>query len=73
MEEENNNCLSFLDVLVTRNNRHLETSVYRKETHTDKLLDFSSNHPLCHKKSVVKSLWNRAKDVCSNNSMLENE
>ena len=30
MEEETNNCLPFLDVLVTRNDRHLETSVYRK-------------------------------------------
>jgi hypothetical protein len=50
MEEEKKNGLSFLDVLVKINNRRLETSVYRKETHTDKLLDFSGNHPLCHKK-----------------------
>jgi hypothetical protein len=60
MEEEKDNCLPFLDVMVTRADNHLKTSVYRKQTHTDRLLDFQSSHPLCHKKSAIKTLWNRA-------------
>jgi hypothetical protein len=72
-EEEENNSLPFLDVLVTKNGNRLQTSVYRKQTHTDRLLDYSSYHPLCHKKSVVKSLWDRAKTICSNDHLLKDE
>ncbi|CAH3170211.1 unnamed protein product, partial [Pocillopora meandrina] len=39
---------------------NLETSVYRKPTHTDKCLAFDSHHPICHKKSVAKTLLRRA-------------
>ena len=41
---------------------NLETSVYRKPTHIDKCkyLAFDSHHPICHKKSVAKTLLRRA-------------
>ncbi|CAH3132924.1 unnamed protein product, partial [Pocillopora meandrina] len=39
---------------------NLETSVYRKTTHTDKYLAFDSHHPICHKRSVAKTLLWRA-------------
>ena len=39
---------------------NLETYVYRKPTHTDKYLAFDSHHPICHKKSVGKTLLRRA-------------
>ncbi|CAH3122864.1 unnamed protein product, partial [Pocillopora meandrina] len=39
---------------------NLETSIYRKPTHTDKYLTFDSHHPICHKKSVAKTLLRRA-------------
>ena len=33
----------------------LETSVYRKPTHTDKYPAFDCHHLICHKKSVAKT------------------
>ena len=39
---------------------NLGTSVYRKPTHIDKYLAFDSHHPICHKKSVAKTLLRRA-------------
>ena len=54
METEKNSKLAFLDVLVTRTfNEQLETCVYRKETHTDQILHYESNHPKCHKESCI--------------------
>ncbi|CAH3031867.1 unnamed protein product, partial [Pocillopora meandrina] len=44
---------------------NLETSVYRKPTHTDKYLAFDSHHPICHKKSVAKTLLRRAECLTS--------
>ena len=38
----------------------LDLNVYRKPTHTDKYLAFDSHHPICHKKSVTKTLFMRA-------------
>ena len=44
---------------------NLETSVFRKPTHTDKYLAFDSHHPISHKKSVAKTLLRRADCVPS--------
>ncbi|KAK9407181.1 hypothetical protein NXF25_005955 [Crotalus adamanteus] len=49
-EEEANGSLAFLDVLVTHQfNGALHTTVYRKATHTDRMLHYMSNHPAAHK------------------------
>ena len=62
VEVEDNGKLPFLDVLLTHgHNGHIETSVYRKKTHTDKCLDFNSHHPLSHKKFVINTLLSRAR------------
>ncbi|XP_076036092.1 uncharacterized protein LOC143022041 [Oratosquilla oratoria] len=45
----------------------------RKSTHTDRLLDFGSDHPICHKKSVDKTLLNRAERVCFTEPSLKEE
>ena len=58
---ENDTRLSFLDLNVYRAHRGiLETSVYRKPTHTDKYLALDSHHPICHKKSVTRTSLTRA-------------
>ena len=65
-EEEENGKLPFLDVLVQRlPNGQLETTVYRKQKHTDQILNFGSNHPLAHKRSCIKTLFRRARTHCS--------
>ena len=53
--------MPFLDLNVSRGVQgNLETSVYRKPTHTDKYLAFDFQHPIRHKKSVAKTLLRRA-------------
>ena len=61
LEREKDRHLPFLDLNVSRGVQgNLKTSVYRKPTHTDKYLAFDSHHPICHKKSVGKTLLRRA-------------
>ena len=64
-EQETDGCINFLDMKIRRSfNGYLSFSIYRKPTHTDKYLDFHSNHPNCHKESVVRSLYERAFKLC---------
>ena len=61
LEREKDRHLPFFYLNVSRGVQgNLETSVYRKPTHTDKYLAFDSHHPICHKKSVAKTLLRRA-------------
>jgi hypothetical protein len=66
MELEKDRKLNFLDILVTRSpSGILDTCVYRKDTYTDKILDFNSLHPLVHKRSCVRTLYDRVETHCS--------
>ena len=60
MEEESNGELAFLDTLLKWNNGEISVLVYRKPTHTDQYLHYSSHHQTSCKESVVSSLFNRA-------------
>ena len=47
--------------------------VYRKSTHTDQYLHYSSHHQTTCKESVVSSLFNRAYSIITNKNDLTNE
>ncbi len=66
MELEKDKQLPFLDVMVTRTtNGDLTTTVYRKATTTSIRLHLSSNHPIGHKASCLRALFNRINSHCS--------
>ena len=54
-EIEENGKLSFLDCLISRDNNEPRTTVYRKPTPTDRLLDESSYNPTSHKATTIKT------------------
>jgi hypothetical protein len=51
----------------------LETDVYRKPTHTDEYLSYDSHHPVSNKRSVAKTLLQRAESLPSNSDSQANE
>ena len=62
VEREQDGCLPFLDVAVERVDKgSLRTSVFRKATHTDRVLSFHSNHADNAKAAVVHALMGRIK------------
>ena len=72
-EIEENGKIPFLDCLVTRENNTLRTTVYRKPTHTDRLLDQTSYNPTSDKATTVRILTRRAQIVCDSHDSLTDE
>ena len=55
-----------LDAQITKSQQGtLSFSVYRKSTHTDQYLQFTSNQPLQHKLGVIRTLHHRCQTICS--------
>ena len=65
-EEETNNQISFLDVLVKKEDGTFRTMVYRKPTHTDMFTHFTSHHHPRVKSGTIGCLARRAEKVCDN-------
>ena len=65
--------IPFLDTFPRPSGNEIITSVYREPTHTDRYLDFNSNHPKSPKRAVVRALTDRAKNVCSSPELLAEE
>ena len=65
-EVERDGALPFLDVMVTRTNHGIATSVYRKPTFTGLGLSWFSFCQDIYKLNSIKTLLNRGYDTCSN-------
>ena len=72
-EIEENGKIPFLDCLVSRDENKLRTTIYRKPTHTDRLLDQSSYNPTSHKPTTIRTLTRRAQLVCDSTDSLTDE
>ena len=73
-ELENVGKLSFLDIVVIRQNSNkVETTVYRKDTTTDIYLNWFSHAPNTWKRETLKLLINRAYTLCSTGYHLKEE
>ena len=63
--------LPFLDTLTKPTPNFIESTVYRKTTHTDRYLDYNPNHPISAKLSVILTLIHRGKQVCPHLNFLQ--
>ena len=73
MEKEHDNCLSFLDTKLTRINGQINTSVFRKETHSHRYLNFYSHSSIQNKKGVINNLVKRSARISNNQTDLNND
>ena len=74
MELEEGGSIPFLDTRVTRKvEGKLDITVYRKPTHTDWYLHFSSHHPTHVKKGLVRCPYDRARSITKETTNLKTE
>ena len=72
-EVEENGKIPFLDCLVSRRDNKLQTTIHRKPTHTNRLLDQSSYNPSSHKShkvTTIRTLTRQAQLVCDSTDSL---
>ena len=66
--------IPFLDTIVMpQSDGYLKTTVYRNPTHTDMYLHWDNYHHLSAIFSVINTLRHRAKTVCSNSQLLQED
>ena len=66
-EEEKNSSLPFFDTLVQRNyDKTISVKIYRKPTHTNQYLKYTSHNLTAAKQCVITALFDRADNVVSN-------
>ncbi|KFD62914.1 hypothetical protein M514_24954 [Trichuris suis] len=64
IEKEEDGRLPFLDALIIKEGDRLKTTVYRKPTHSDRYLHFSSHHPRSVMRGVISGMVERARAIC---------
>ncbi|KAA3673474.1 uncharacterized protein DEA37_0013030 [Paragonimus westermani] len=68
-EFETDNCLPFLDILISRReDGSIKRAVYRKSTWSGQYLNFSSFTLVRHKRALVNTLFTRARQICTQDS-----
>ena len=73
-EDEHDNCLPFLDILISRDpDGTTTTSIYRKPTYSGLYLKWESFVPKQFKTGLVKCLLDRAWRLCSDQILFNNE
>ena len=73
-EAREDGSIPFLDMLITPDEGgRLNTTVYRKPTHTDQYLHWDSHHAITSKYSVIGTLYHRARTICSKPGQLQKE
>ena len=72
-EIEENNCMSFLDIKITRELNSFSTSVYRKPTFGGVFTNFDSFIPLSYKTGLTWSLLYRDFNLCSSFELFHQE
>ena len=71
-ETEVNSTINYLDMSIIRQqNGTLEFKVFRKNTHTDRYLNFNSYHPTKYKRNTARSLFCRANKICDERFLSE--
>ena len=66
-QQEKTEVIAMLDAkIMRREDEPLSFSVYRKMTHADHCLQFSSNQPLQHKLGVIQTLVHCSSTICLN-------
>ena len=68
-EVEKDNKISFLDILIVQNREGNDTTVYRKESASDRYIHFSSAQAWQEKVAAIRTLKHRALTYCSNPSL----
>ena len=66
VEEEQDNKISFLDILITWTGNELQTSLFYKKTFSGVYLHFNSHLPNTYKKDLIDTLLYRTYNICSN-------
>ena len=69
IETEVDNSLPMLDLKLNRTNNTITADIYRKPTHTDHYLQWSSHHPVQQKLGIVCTLMHRADTIISDNNL----
>ena len=73
MGKEKDGEIAFLDMKLSRTaHGSIETQVYRKNRHTDQILNYHSNHPTQHKISCIRTLINRIDTHCNTTETKKN-
>ena len=73
-ESRDDGSITFLDILIIpKEDGRLNTTVYRKPTHTDLYLQLDSYHSIPSKYSVIGTLYHRAKTIWSSIQHLQKE